>query len=339
MNINKFNSGYIPAPIDERNYKLSYICKTENIELPKTFRLVPKDKVQIQSQGSINGCVSEALSYMAFEAEYVRTGNTKLFSPGWIYGNRGVNDNHEMGMIPSQPLKHLLDEGNVYLEDFGYFLEMPDIESKVLEVKDSLLGKAKLHRITAYAELHTIEEMKMALVQLRTPLLVGLPICQSFFSSEKNGYLTNPDFNKERIVGYHGVASDGWDDIPCNNNVHFDIPNSWGVEYGDKGWNHIPQDFPFAEVYAITYEEIEKPIPKVETYYRVQTGAYKIPENADIRANELLTKYGIASCKMFINGLYKVQCGSFINKDNAVKMRDRLIGYGYKDAFITKFEK
>ena len=333
MDINSFKSGLLRSPVDERNYKLSYICNTEGITIPNEFCLIDKSKIEIKNQGSIGCCVGESLAYHNFVTEYIRNnGNAKEFSVGWVYGNRLAVDNQNSGMIPQEALKRYMEDGIVYQEDFPVLVEMPDIETKVLAVKDSLLPKAKLHKIKAYAELNTIEEMKIALIQLKTPLFVGIPICQSFFSGQHEGIISNPDFNKEQPLGYHGIIIIGWSLI--NGNYYWINPNSWGSENGDKGFNYLPIDFPFCEVYGITDDELINPTPEIKTYWRVQIYAFKNRDNANSAMDKLRTQ-GIDCCLVFQDGYLKIQCGCFASIENRDNMVNKLMKLGYKPYIIT----
>lgn len=71
------------------------------------------------------------------------------------------------------------------------------------------------------------------------------------------------------------------------------------------------------------------------TIYRVQTGAFKIKDNALAMENELKSK-GFATYVREDDGIFRVQCGAFTIKENAEALLDKLQKAGYSDAFINK---
>jgi C1A family cysteine protease len=56
-----------------------------------------------------------------------------------------------------------------------------------------------------------------------------------------------PDRAAERIQGYHLVECAGWTE---NDEVIF--LNSWGPEYGDRGFGYLPKDYLITEMWAVT---------------------------------------------------------------------------------------
>lgn len=71
--------------------------------------------------------------------------------------------------------------------------------------------------------------------------------------------------------------------------------------------------------------------------YRVQTGAFKLKENALAMETELKTN-GFSTYVREEDGIYRVQCGAFLSEVNAKSLLDKLVKAGYEDAFIRKDE-
>ena len=84
---------------------------------------------------------------------------------------------------------------------------------------------------------------------------------------------------------------------------------------------------------AMTKEETPK---KAEngTIYRVQTGAYKVLDNAKKQLEKVKSK-GFDAIVVTVGELYKVQVGAFSVKDNAIAMQKKLKDNGF-DAIIVK---
>lgn len=59
--------------------------------------------------------------------------------------------------------------------------------------------------------------------------------------------------------------------------------------------------------------------------------------NLELIATELLKSFDIKLKEKTVdNKLFRVQVGAFVNKNNAIKLKDELIKKGYKDAFISE---
>lgn len=78
----------------------------------------------------------------------------------------------------------------------------------------------------------------------------------------------------------------------------------------------------------------EEETEQEETYYRVQTGAYRNRENA-VRQQEKLTEEGYPAFLLERDGYYLVQVGAFRKLENAVRMEAHLRENGYQTYITT----
>ena len=78
----------------------------------------------------------------------------------------------------------------------------------------------------------------------------------------------------------------------------------------------------------------EEETEQAETYYRVQTGAYRNRENA-VRQQEKLTEEGYPAFLLEREGYYLVQVGAFRKLENAVRMEAHLRENGYQTYITT----
>ena len=78
----------------------------------------------------------------------------------------------------------------------------------------------------------------------------------------------------------------------------------------------------------------EEEAEQEETYYRVQTGAYRNRENA-VRQQEKLTEEGYPAFLLERDGYYLVQVGAFRKLENAVRMEADLRENGYQTYITT----
>lgn len=99
------------------------------------------------------------------------------------------------------------------------------------------LATAAAHKITQYAQLANISQMKGALANGHC-FMFGISIFESFESDEvaATGMVPMPDMDSEQCMGGHAVMAVGYDDsMQC-----FIVRNSWGPDWGDKGYFYLP---------------------------------------------------------------------------------------------------
>jgi C1A family cysteine protease len=218
---------------DDRDFELGAVVSCAFQSFPNTFRIMypgkPKD------QGRVGSCVAHSLSYVKEVLEYRQTNKFNLFSVGFIYGNRKTTDYQGEGMEPRDALKHLLNEGDCYNEDFDYNLEWPEIKNVLNKVKSNLLRKSRQHKIKAFARLKTADEVKMALMTLG-PVTFAMHIYDSFYDALNAPYIIpRPDVKKESWRGDHQMTFFGWTETA------FIILNTWDTQ-GDNGYIYLPFD-------------------------------------------------------------------------------------------------
>lgn len=92
-------------------------------------------------------------------------------------------------------------------------------------------------RITEYRRCPTFTEIRASLEQ-GYPVVGGILLYSSFLSTTtaKTGVMTHPDKSTERFLGGHAVCFVGYDDTK----QHFIAKNSWGTQWGDKGYFYVP---------------------------------------------------------------------------------------------------
>lgn len=77
------------------------------------------------------------------------------------------------------------------------------------------------------------------------PLMFGFTVFSSIFESDSKGHIPFPALG-ERIEGGHAVLAVGYDDNMKVKNSYEGallIRNSWGKEWGDKGYGWLPYDY------------------------------------------------------------------------------------------------
>ena len=327
-------NGVLPSPIDERDYTYSMISQVSTTEI-----VIPNDyllnyQFAPKNQGQIGSCVAYSISEMN---EIVRAMD-KTLSPGYIYANRAESDFQGKGMIPREALAQLVKHGIPYNELFPINEEYPSIKDTLKKYPVGVIeSDAVTRKSKSYLKLNK-DEVKEYIFKEKKPVLITVSVYQSFYQT-KNGIVPAPSGLKQ---GSHAMLIVGWD-----NKGNFIVLNSWGEWGGNKGYLLISIDSPiYNEFWSVTDIAVIKPItpkpdpnspiirPNINSFYKVQLGAFKGRENADILSKELLTK-GIANCIVIYPNLFKVQVGAFKVKENANEMLNKMISLGYKDAFIV----
>ena len=103
---------------------------------------------------------------------------------------------------------------------------------------DFCYNTALKHKATKCSNINNdLSSMKNSLAS-GFPFVVGIAIYESFESNSvaSNGQVPFPNVNTEQILGGHAVLVCGYDDTKN----HWIIRNSWGVEWGDKGYFYLP---------------------------------------------------------------------------------------------------
>ena len=94
-------------------------------------------------------------------------------------------------------------------------------------------------RLPQYERCDTLAAIKYAIAIEKQAVAVGIPICSDFYSywTQRNGKI--PENFSQDFLGLHGMAFVGYDD----GSQMVEAANSWGEEYGDDGFNHIPYGY------------------------------------------------------------------------------------------------
>ena len=253
MDYTKIPLGAIPSPPDERDFPITKLVPRA-VSFPEEFILHYNH--EIKNQGTVNSCVAHSLAYCREIVEEQQLNEYKKMSVGFIYGNRSDTDYQGEGWHPREALNHLLKEGACEYDLFPYNEEYPGIREKVLANKDALLKNALPHRITAYARLYTLDDIRTTLIQLKSPVTFIMKICPSFYQISPYNPAFTPPSGSEALYGLHEMTITGWK--KRNGQDVLVVLNSWGEEWGAKGFFYVPfsvfdaQSYYFVEIWSIT---------------------------------------------------------------------------------------
>jgi hypothetical protein len=99
---------------------------------------------------------------------------------------------------------------------------------------------ANTHGKITYASVpQNLQKLKQVLAN-KLPIIIGIQVFESFESEEvaKSGVVPMPG-SKEKCLGGHAVLMVGYDDSKKS----FIVMNSWGSDWGQKGFFELPYDY------------------------------------------------------------------------------------------------
>jgi C1A family cysteine protease len=180
---------------------------------------------------------------------YIRNGIKSLFKNGicseksWPYP--------EM-MLP-ESLKAIVANGK--MEEIQQELtrvmteHRSEIQAAIKETpSNAAITQAKKHIINRYCKLNEEEDLSELRLSLSKglPVIFGMMVPKSFYAIGKDGVMNMPCVKEPRLGG-HALLAVGYDD----DKQVFIVRNSWGEEFGDKGYCYMPYEF-FTSQYGIS---------------------------------------------------------------------------------------
>lgn len=248
----------LPSPPDARDYTVKTVALAE-APIPEEY--ICKD-MKIINQGAIGSCVAHACATAMGYGE-LKSGMTSAhdFSRGYIYGNRKATDYQGEGMYVRQALKQLNHCGDCEVEDFPYNEVYPQVKARIDKDKERLAKLAKDFKIVNYFRCYTKEEVQRALLN-QGAVVISITLYSSF-----TGDCPLPTAEDEKRGG-HAMCVVGWD------KTGWIIQNSWGRGWGNKGFLHLPYEYPVDEFWGLTVNP-NVPEPKKKPWTTVLANAVK----------------------------------------------------------------
>jgi C1A family cysteine protease len=201
----------------------------------------------ITNQGMSNACVGFSMADGLGEFLAKKQGRPMDLSPRYIWNLSRHNDKslHEnTGTWPHVAMKMADNLGFALQSDFP----MPSAAATENEKtfmplvterpSNDVVAKAKKNRLfKGWKPITSVHAMKKSLAE-GMPVVFGIAVYPSIAQANDTGIIPMPRANEE-FEGGHAIVAVGYD----NAKRQFIIRNSWGTEWGDKGYGYLPYDF------------------------------------------------------------------------------------------------
>lgn len=219
--MNNYLSGVVPSPQDLRDWKAESIYSVLAIDIPEVYDLRPY-LLPIRDQGSQGACSAFSAACIKEYQEYKNVSLDEYMSPQFIYNNRSTYPS--AGMYPRDTMQILQNLGCAREKVYQY----GKIESKD-KITEEVFNDAYNFRIQNYAQVSTIEGLKIALIQ-NGPCYISVP------GYDYGSRMWKPKADSQSIKFYHAMVVVGF------NKEGFIIRNSWSESFGEKGYCTLPYE-------------------------------------------------------------------------------------------------
>lgn len=233
----------LPDKEDSRDLLFSH----RPLSIPSEADLRSKDIIPIFDQGSLGSCTANAIcafkeyidhAFINAEAEGYFHNLSRLFLY-WHERDMEGTVSYDSGAYIRDGMK-ILQKIGCPGESFFPYVESTFTDKPTAEAEEN----AKLHTIKSYRRLNsnTPTQLKESIAS-GYPVVMGIEIYESFESAEvaRTGIVPFPDKSKEQILGGHAVLAVGYKHI--GNQEYIICRNSWGTEWGDKGYFYLPMEY------------------------------------------------------------------------------------------------
>jgi len=216
----------------EMNYLLSAEKPVDKVDL--------RDKCpQVYNQGELGSCTANALG-CAIQYDEMKQNLLNNESPSrlFIY----YNERDMEGNIDNDTGASLRD-GVKSINKIGYCNETQwpyDIEKFREKPSQECYDFARKHKALTYKKVQQDETHIKSVLNMGFPIVFGISVYESFESESvaKTGIVPLPE-KDERMLGGHAIVLVGYDE----EKRLFTFRNSWGEQWGDKGYGYLPFEY------------------------------------------------------------------------------------------------
>lgn len=227
--------GWMPDRPDQRDRLYAAIAAPPK-KLPASVDLRPLCS-PVENQGQLGSCTANALvgnlEFLEKKAGRTVTDLSRLF----VYYNERVMEgtvSEDAGAMIRDGVKSLVKQGVCPEKQWPYNI------AKFAKKPSAACFKAALgHQVISYHRIQSLTEMRSCLAE-GYPFVFGFTVYESFESTTvaRNGQLNLPK-KTEKNLGGHAIMAVGYNEAT----KRFTIRNSWGTDWGVKGYFTMPYDY------------------------------------------------------------------------------------------------
>lgn len=229
--------GWVRDDPDDRDHP--FVAPPEILRnLPRRVDLRPYFP-PVYNQLQINSCTANAIA-AALEFDEIRQGTKRPHTPSrlFIYYNERAMEGtvgKDEGATIRDGIKVISKKGDCPEELWPYYRRNLNVRPP----RECYL-RARHYKAVEYQRMgHGLEELKSCLGS-GYPFVLGFKVFASFQKEavKKTGHLGMPK-RREKFVGQHAVLAVGYE----NSRGWFLLRNSWGVEWGMRGYFTMPYEY------------------------------------------------------------------------------------------------
>jgi C1A family cysteine protease len=227
--------GWVPDRPDFRDKLYSAIASPPKT-MPRKVDLSPGCS-PVEDQGQLGSCTANALvgnlEFLYLKAGHAVTDLSRLFV---YYNERAMEGtiNEDAGAMIRDGVKSLVNLGVCAEKKWPYSIAKFTAKPPAACYKDGAN-----HQVISYHRILTLQQMRQCLAE-GYPFVFGFSVYEGFESAAvaKTGKLNLPK-KGEKQLGGHAVCAVGYDDA----SKRILVRNSWGADWGLKGYFTIPYDY------------------------------------------------------------------------------------------------
>lgn len=245
--------GWVKDTVDERDYFHDFKLTLTHSDI-KQVDLRTKCP-NIYTQGLLGSRTANAIA-AAYEFDELKQNEKEVFTPSrlFIYYNERTIDKDvitdDCGSSLRTGMKTIKKHGVCSEKSWLY-----DVTKYATKPPQECYDEGQKHKAVEYKRVkQTLEQLKQCLIE-GFPIVFGMLVYESFETPAvvATGKVSIP-LPTEKCLGGHAMCIVGFDDnIKC-----FVVRNSWGVEYGDKGYCYIPYDYVLNDKQAGDFWTVKK---------------------------------------------------------------------------------
>jgi C1A family cysteine protease len=227
--------GWVPDLPDHRDIRYSAVYRVPK-KLPPKIDFRPLCPL-VEDQGKLGSCTAHALTGALEVLEKKDELQVVQFSRLFVYYNERAIEHtiaQDSGAMLRDGIKSLVKKGACTEKKWPYIIAKFTAKPVAVCFKEGLN-----HQVTSYQRIDTLDQMRSCLAE-GFPFVFGFTVYEGFESHvvAKTGRVTMPE-SAERALGGHAVLAVGYNDAQ----KRFIVRNSWGTEWGMKGYFTMPYGY------------------------------------------------------------------------------------------------